>query len=130
MISPQENRQKALVVDSNREMASCLYDMIDIFGISCDIAHDTETAAALLKKNPYSLVFIDTNIPRLNGLMLHVHVKRNHPGIAVALMSAYDSTNTDRVVTRDHPDFYLAKPFRISDIENILNEVKSRPKAT
>ncbi len=129
-MSPETNKPKVLIVDSNQELVACLYDMIDIFGISCDSAHDAVTAAALLEKVPFSLIFIDTNIPRLNGQMLHVYVKRNFPEVLVALMSSYDSTNTDRIVVRDHPDFYLAKPFRISELEKILDEIKSKSKET
>lgn len=128
MMTPETNKPKVLIVDDNQELAACLHDMIDIFGISCDIAYDAVTAAALLEKEPFSLIFIDTNTPRLYGQMLHVYVKRNFPEVLVALMSTYNSTNTDRIVVRDHPDFYLAKPFRIVELEKILDEIKSKPK--
>jgi len=129
MISPETDKPKVLIADDNQELAACLHDMIDIFGISCDITNNAANAMTLLKKESYSLIFIDTNIPRICGQMLHIHVKRDFPDVLVALMSAYDSTNTNRMVVRDRPDFYLAKPFRISELEKILDEIKSKPEA-
>ena len=128
MMSPEKNKPRVLIVDENQELTACLHDMIDIFGIPCDIAHDAVTAEALLKKEFFSLIFIDTAIPRLRGKMLHIHVKRDYPETLVALMSAYNSINTQRMVVHDHPDFYLAKPFKISDLEKILDKIKSKPK--
>ena len=77
-----------------------------------------------------SKIFIDTNIPKIRGRNLHTLVREMSPSIKVALMSSYDSTNTNRIVTRDHLDFYLTKPFRISDLEKILREIKSERKTT
>lgn len=125
-MSPETNGFKTLIVDENQELAACLQDMIDIFGIPCDLAHDSATAMTLLENEPYSLIFIDTNIPRICGQRLHALVKRICPEIIIALMSTYDSINTNRMVVRDHPDFYLTKPFRISELEKILNEIKAK----
>jgi DNA-binding response OmpR family regulator len=127
MISIEPNGYKALIVDENQELAACLQDMIDIFGIPSDLAHDSVDAMSLLEKESYSLIFIDTNISRICGQRLHTLVKQICPNIIVTLMSSYDSTDTNRIVVRDHPNFYLTKPFRISDLEKILNEI--RPKA-
>ena len=116
--------KKILIVDDNQPMARCLAEMVDIFGIPCEIAADGDEAIEKLKRNSYSLIIADTNMPKVSGFTLLKYIRKNHPDMKVAIMSTMNSETTQGMVVRDMPDFYLPKPFKTADIEALLSEMK------
>jgi DNA-binding response OmpR family regulator len=119
-----KTRQKILIVDDNQFMARCLAEMVDVFKIPCEIAADGDKAIEMLKNNSYSLVIADTKMPRVSGFSLLKYIRKNHPGVQVAIMSTMNSENTQGMVVKDTPDFYLPKPFKTADIEELLSQMK------
>jgi DNA-binding response OmpR family regulator len=115
--------KKVLVVDGNEQMAKCLRDMVTFFSISCDAAANGKEAMECLKDHPYSLVIADTHMPDVSGFELLKHIRKNHPGLPVALISTRNSQMTQGMVVRDGPDFYLPKPFKSSDIQDLLEQL-------
>jgi DNA-binding response OmpR family regulator len=121
MRSKQE--KVVLVVDDNKHMATCLAEMIDILGVKCDVAFEGEQAMKMLEKKSYALVIADSNMPNISGFSILKHVKNNIPGTMVAIISTRDSDSTQSIVTRGKADFYLAKPFKTEDIEDLLSRI-------
>ena len=115
--------KKILVVDDNAKMAKCLADMVDYFGLPCHTACNGEEAIEMIKKDDYALVIADTNMPKVSGFSLLRYIKENYPKIPVAMISTKNSEATQGMVMRDMPDFYLPKPFKTSDIEELLSAI-------
>jgi two-component system, NtrC family, response regulator PilR len=122
-MSNKIKKKKVLVVDDNENMARCLADMVDIFGVSCEIACDGEEAITRLRNQDFALIIADTKMPKMSGFTLLKHVRENHPDTQVAIISTSDSDTTQGMVVRDMPDFYLPKPFKTADIENLLSRI-------
>lgn len=119
----KKKAKTALIVDDNENMAKCLADMVDVFGIECQTASDGNEAIELLKKNEFSLIIADSNMPKVSGFTLLKYIKKNYPKIPVAIISTRDSEVTQGMVVRDKPDFYLPKPFTTADIEKLLKKI-------
>ena len=115
--------KNVLVVDDNANMAKCLADMVEIYGLPCVTANDGDEAIKLIKSEKFSLIIADTNMPKISGFSLLKYVKKNFPKIPVALISTRNSEMTQDVVVKYKPDYYLAKPFKTSDIENLLSQI-------
>ncbi|HEQ99176.1 MAG TPA: response regulator [candidate division Zixibacteria bacterium] len=116
--------KKILIVDDNQSMARCLAEMLDVFEAPCEIAADGDKAIEMLRHNSYSLVIADTNMPRVSGFSLLKYIRKSHPNLQVAIMSTMNSENTQGMVLKDMPDFYLPKPFKTADIEDLLSQIK------
>jgi CheY-like chemotaxis protein len=119
----KKGTKKVLIVDDNENMAKCLADMVDVFEIPCQTAADGNEAIELLKKNKFSLIIADTNMPKVSGFTLLKYIKKNYPKIPVAIISTRNSEVTQGMVVRDKPDFYLPKPFTMADIETLLKRI-------
>ncbi len=115
--------KKVLIVDDNEQMARCLADMVNFFSVSCDTASDGKEAVQCLQDNRYSLVIADTHMPDVSGFRLLKHIRKNHPGLPVALISTRNSQMTQGMVVKNGPDFYLPKPFKSSDIQDLLKQL-------
>ena len=115
--------KKILIVDDNQSMAKCLAEMVDIFGIPSEIASDGDEAIEMLESETYTLIITDTKMPKISGFTLLKHIRKNYPNTKVAIMSTMNSDTTQGMVVRDMPDFYLPKPFKTADIEDLLAEL-------
>ncbi len=120
----KKEQKKVLVVDDNDHMARCLAEMVDIFGIPCETANSGEEAIEKMKNREYALVIADTKMSGISGFTLLKYVKRNYPKTSVAIISTRNSDATQGMVVRDMPDFYLPKPFKTSDVEEILADFR------
>jgi CheY-like chemotaxis protein len=117
---------KVLIVDDNLNMAACLADMVEEFGVQSEIVENGEEAISRLDKGRYALIIADTQMPTVSGFTLLRHAKENHPDIPVAMMSTRNSEITQEIVVKDHADFYLPKPFSTSDIGHLLSKVAQK----
>lgn len=116
--------RRVLVVDDNEPMANCLAEMVDIYGVPCDTAKDGEEAIERLKRDNYALIIADSNMPRISGFTLLKYVRKYYPHLKVAIISTRNSEVTQGMVVRDMPDFYLPKPFKTRDIEELLTQIE------
>jgi DNA-binding response OmpR family regulator len=115
--------KRVLVIDGNKNMARCLAEMVEVFGLDCDTAFDGDDVLGLIGTRKYSLIIADSKAPRLNGISLLKYVKKNYPEIAVTVTSIRNSQNTQDIVAKNKADFYLPKPFKVADLEEILNRI-------
>lgn len=111
-----------LIVDDNPNMSSLLAEMLEIFDYNSVIAKDGEDALEKLASSKYSLVITDMRMPKMTGLELLEKVKEKYAKIPVVLISGY-TVESDEDSDRIKPDGFLAKPFLMSDIEQLLNSL-------
>ena len=79
---------------------------------------------ALLSQHPeLALVFLDLNMPEMNGLELLARraAERLHPHIPIVLVTT-ESTDEDEVRARSAGAWdYLRKPFQPADVERLVS---------
>ncbi len=112
-----------LIVDDNPNMSSLLSEMLEIFNYESVRAGDGIEALSKLEKNNFSMVITDMRMPNMTGLELLEKVKEKYPKIPVVLISGYSVENGGTNGNKIKPDGFLAKPFMMSDIEQLLNSL-------
>jgi DNA-binding response OmpR family regulator len=115
---------KILIVEDNSRTAESLRQMINLFELESEIAPDGDEAMKLLKENKYFLVIADTHMPKVSGFELLKYIKQNYPQTPVAIISTGDSTSTRGMVVTSRADFYLPKPLKVSDLQEVLSRAK------
>lgn len=112
-----------LIVDDNPNMSTLLAEMLEVFDYQSVRASDGNQALEELEKGSFSMVITDMRMPNMTGLELLEKVKEKYPKLPVVLISGY-SVDSD-VAGGDgmKPDGFLAKPFLMSDIEQLLNSL-------
>jgi len=111
-----------LIVDDNPNMSSLLAEMLEVFDYSSERASDGSEALQKLGENKYAMVITDMRMPNMSGLELLRQVKDQFPRMPVVLISGYSVTDMDSE-SDTKPDGFLAKPFMMSDIEELLNSL-------
>ena len=113
---------RVLIVDDSGTMRSIVRKILSASWFSLDIQEAAEGLAALeqLRSGRFGMVFLDYNMPGLNGFETLSEIRRESPGVAVVMMtSTVDSAIADRALAAGALAF-LKKPFYPADIDNVL----------
>lgn len=118
---------KIAIVDDEKHACETLKWQLDKLGFeyeSCLIFQSSIEAVDHLKDNPPDLIFLDIEMPGLNGFQFIE--KLDLPNVEVVFTTAYGKFAVDafRVNAID----YLIKPIDIADLEEALDRVVARKK--
>ena len=114
---------RILVVDDEPSMREFLEILLMGSGYTVDTAGGGIEAVAKISGNDdYDLVITDLQMPRGNGLQVLEHVKKNYAHTEVVMMTAFSTTETAVEAMRLGAYDYLTKPFKVDEIEVIVEK--------
>lgn len=113
---------KVLVVDDDDRIRSLLTDTLSALGYDTLQAKNGEEALTLLETEKLDLVITDIRMPKLNGLSLLKNIKKRNPLLPVLIITGYNFTYTKDQAMEGGADGFLAKPFRIGKIEELMRK--------
>jgi two-component system, cell cycle sensor histidine kinase and response regulator CckA len=109
-------RGTVLVVDDDEMVRDVLSRMLVDLGYQVLCSHSGVAALEQLAHHDVSLIILDLTMPGLSGAPLVTELRKVKPATPIVVCSGYD---------RDHKgplavEGYLSKPFRLSDLELVL----------
>jgi CheY-like chemotaxis protein len=112
----------ALVVDDNRQFADSLCDILRYFDIKAEAVYGPLTALQRVKVLAPSAVFLDINMPGLDGLEVFSYFKREPylSNTAVFIVSSETDPGIMKQALELGARAYLTKPVTLEDIEKVL----------
>lgn len=123
-MSPEPNSAiRILVVDDDDTIRFLLMDTLSALGYKTFGAINGEEALTKIAQEEIDLVVTDIRMPRLNGVDLLKQIKEKHSDLPVLIITAYNYTYTKDQALRSGADGFLAKPFRISKIEELIKSI-------
>ena len=114
---------KILIADDEKDIVDLIKERVAIKGYNADIAFDGEKALEFIKLNKYDLVFVDHNMPELTGLELIKYIRENNLDTKIVMITGYPAIEGS-VVKYLGADEYLTKPFKLKEIEDIIDKYK------
>lgn len=120
---------RVLIVDDSSTMRGIVRKILTASRFALDVHEVSEGQAAIsqLRTGNFGMVFLDYNMPGLNGFETMAMIKRDHPAMAVVMItSALDEAVEERARTAGATAF-LKKPFYPSDIDDILARYYGMP---
>lgn len=114
-----DRKAKILVVDDDSNLRELLLDTLETIGYRAGGACDGVEALQKLQEEIFDLVITDIRMPRIDGVALLEKVRRLYPTLPVLLITGVASLE---VIGRASPDGFLAKPFRISHLEDMIKD--------
>jgi len=113
---------RVLIVDDSGTMRSIVRKILSVSRFALEVHEAAEGIAALaeLRSGNFGMVFLDYNMPGLNGIETLMEIKRETPNVAVVIMtSTVDDAISDRALSSGALAF-LKKPFYPADIDSVL----------
>ncbi len=122
--------EKILIVEDDPEVMAYGQAALEQLGYACVAAGDGEEAIRCITEHPdIALVFSDVLLPgKMNGPALIVAARRLRPDIKVLFTSGYEGGEEGKAqAALRNADLFLAKPYRISDLSQIIADILADP---
>lgn len=115
----KEKPAEILVVDDDANLLELLVDTLTTIGYTATGVNGGLEALEVLQKRDFDLMITDIKMPELDGIALLKKVRRMYPKMPVLFITG---VATNEVIGRATADGFLAKPFRISHIEQLIED--------
>jgi two-component system, OmpR family, response regulator len=117
---------RLLLVEDEPTLSRQLHDMLEKAGYAVDTAFDGEEGHFLGSTENYDAVILDIGLPKLDGLKVLERWRKDGKTMPVLLLTARDSWS-DKVAGLDSgADDYLAKPFKMEELQARLRALIRR----
>ena len=120
MTQEQQGNLKILIVEDDFMVRQILRDILEPYGV-VDIAVNGEEAVqafrvAWRQNHPYDLICMDIMMPVMDGIALALSVARDHPGLAILLMTGFADQRERAFGLDSLVSDVVSKPFTLAEI--------------
>ena len=84
----------------------------------------SEDALIFLENNHVDIIFLDINMPKINGLSLAEKIKKTYPQIALVFVTGYSEYAVNAFQL--HVDGYLTKPISVDDVKAEVSHIEQQ----
>ncbi len=118
---------RVLLAEDNAVNLSVAKKMLERLGLSCDVAVDGLQALAAIEQEPFDLVFMDCQMPRMDGYEATRSIRIREsmhklPRLPVVAMTANAMAGDRQKCLDAGMDDYLSKPINAPKVQGILNQ--------
>jgi CheY-like chemotaxis protein len=111
---------RVLVIDDDETVRQVLADMLEEMGHRPAQAVDGFDGLAQCRSARFDLVITDLSMPGMSGWDVAEVLGRDHPDVAVGMVTGWGEQVDSQQAARHHLRFVLAKPFSLEDIEHAV----------
>lgn len=116
--------KRILVVDDEVYILDFFVEVFQMFPIHVDTAGDGRAAMEKMRLNDYDLIITDFKMPHMSGKELYAWIKDNRPSLAERIIFVTGDTVSPetRSFFEENRNRFLAKPFRIEDVKEAIQQ--------
>jgi signal transduction histidine kinase len=109
----------------NQKVASLQFNR---FGHQLDIADNGEIAVEMFKKNDYDIVFMDIQMPIMDGMEATEKIRAfeaseaNRKAVTIIAMTANTMKGDREIYLNSGMDGYIPKPFKVTDLKDVFDQ--------
>lgn len=114
---------KVLVADDEESIRYVVKRLLSKLGFEVEMASNGHEALECFRQNSqqYKLVLLDLTMPGMSGAEVFSELRKVHPRQRIVLMSGFSQEEASQMVGAQVPDAYLAKPF---DLDSLIDVVR------
>jgi len=122
--TPRLSGKKILIVEDNPINTTILVGMLKKTGCICRSVDNGQKALEEFIKHNFSLIFMDLNIPIINGtdVTIKIRSQETHNHIPIICISANANPSTKIMALESGMDYYLTKPFIQNDLFRLISK--------
>jgi YesN/AraC family two-component response regulator len=120
---------RVLIVEDNRIFREALKNRLDdnFKSIVVEEAANAEEALKKIKKASPHLIFMDIRLPGMNGLEVTKKIKKDSPGINIAILTDYDLPEYREAANQYGADrFFVKSAFNWDEVTALIKSLRPR----
>ena len=116
--------KRILVVDDEKYILDFFVQVFHGLPLLVDTAGDGYMAMHKMQAGDYDLIITDFKMPQMSGRELYNWIRENRPHLASRIVFVTGDTVSPetRSFFEDHPNRYLAKPFKIEEVKEVIQQ--------
>lgn len=118
-----------LVIDDDKNQRSSLLFALGEEGYQVQTAASGKEALELAQKGRYDAAVCDIMMPELDGIATLKELRREQPWIEVIMATGYGTSQTALKAMKLGACHYLAKPYELKDLLDVLSRVLGKRRA-
>jgi two-component system NtrC family sensor kinase len=117
--------KRILVVDDEKYILDFFVEVFHTLPMQVDTASDGRIAMNKMQTGEYDLIITDFKMPQMSGRELFNWIKENRPYLANRVIFVTgDTVNVEtRSFFEDNKSLYLAKPFKIEEVKEVIQQM-------
>jgi len=119
--------KRALVVDDEFLIRYAVSKTLEGLGMEVTKAEDAEQALVEIGNGVYDICFLDHCLPGLSGIGAMPLIQQRSPHTKIVIMTAATLSPQERAVVEASADSFMKKPFELSQIKEIVEEIFRSP---
>lgn len=120
------NDMRVLVVEDEPKLAEFVKKGLEENACNVDIAYDGQIGKNMALSNPYDVLVLDVNLPKINGFDLAQQLRQEQLSTPILMLTAMGSINDKLVGFGAGADDYLVKPFEFRELLVRLRALQRR----
>ncbi|UTA69697.1 MULTISPECIES: response regulator transcription factor [Emticicia] len=117
---------RVLVVEDEPKLAEFVKKGLEENACNVDIAYDGQIGRNMALSNPYDVLVLDVNLPKINGFDLAQQLRQEQLSTPILMLTAMGSINDKLVGFGAGADDYLVKPFEFRELLVRLRALQRR----
>jgi DNA-binding NtrC family response regulator len=115
---------KILIVDDENVVRETLSAMLKHFGHATELASDGLSGKEIMTKNDYDAAFVDIRMPGIDGITLLKWSREREKSPQIIIMTGHGEAEAREEAMRHGAFAFLNKPFRLDQINQLINQVR------
>ncbi|MGJ3238209.1 MAG: response regulator [Anaerolineae bacterium] len=117
-------KKRILYIDDNHDHLLIVKAMLERDGYTCQTCADAEQALTILQAEPFDLVLLDLQLPKISGIELLEQIKTQ---LVTSLPIIIAITANSTIFAQHSPyqlgfDGYLSKPIMPADLSRVIKQ--------
>lgn len=120
MAADKNKPNRLLVIDDEQIVGRRLKHVFSKIGFEVEVFTDAQEALKEISKKAFDVVITDLKMDKIDGIEILGHVKSISPDTQVIIITGYASEETSSVAYKRGVFEFLAKPFRLDTLKQII----------
>jgi len=125
MTQDKTNPGRILLVDDHAAFRSEFMECFSEYDI-IEACSGEESLEILKKPNKIDLIFLDVNMPGMNGIQVLEKIRSTNSDVGIIIQTGYGSKEVFLNTLREKVDDYIEKPINIKTTKEIIERILSR----
>lgn len=119
-------KETVLIADDNEIMRQYLEASLNSIGVNNVIGvSDGSAAIKAFSENEIDIVFLDINMPEMDGMSVLEHLTKNHSNVYAVMVTSHDTQPIIDMALSLGAKGFIAKPLQEEQIREVIDNYRS-----